>query len=61
MPFADDIRNFLFASLDTRLVRRKGKVLMEHRCLPTDKHITAMGDFVDAMDLMDTGEKDEDR
>ena len=59
MPFADDIRNFPFASLDT-LVTRKGEVLTEHPYLPTDKQIAAMEDFVDAMDLMDAGERDED-
>ncbi|KAI0668689.1 SPOC domain-like protein [Trametes maxima] len=59
MPFADDVRNFTFASLQT-LINKKGEVVKEHPYLPTDKQLDAMADFVDAMDLMDAGEKDEE-
>ncbi|KAH9949516.1 SPOC domain-like protein [Amylocystis lapponica] len=58
MPFAEDVRNFPFASLD-RLVTRKGEVLEQHPYLPTTEQMDAMENFVDAMDLMDAGEKDE--
>ncbi|KAI0932900.1 hypothetical protein AcW2_001392 [Taiwanofungus camphoratus] len=59
MPFADDVRNFTFASLDT-LISRKGEVITKHPYLPTEEQMEAMDHFVDAMDLMDAGEKDED-
>ncbi|KAF8665093.1 hypothetical protein AX16_000561 [Volvariella volvacea WC 439] len=59
MPFADDIRKYTFASL-TRLVNKKGEVLTEHPYLPTEAQQEAMDNFVDAMDLMTAGEKDEE-
>ncbi|KAF6765925.1 SPOC domain-like protein [Ephemerocybe angulata] len=59
MPFADDVRRYAFASLD-HLVSKKGEVITEHPYLPTEEQLEAMDDFVDAMDLMDAGEKDEE-
>ncbi|KAH9855805.1 SPOC domain-like protein [Lenzites betulinus] len=59
MPFADDVRNFTFASLE-KLINKKGEVVEEHPYLPTNEQLDAMEKFVDAMDLMDVGEKDED-
>ncbi|EJF58779.1 SPOC domain-like protein [Dichomitus squalens LYAD-421 SS1] len=59
MPFADDIRNFPFASLET-LINKKGEVVTEHPYLPTNEQMDAMEQFVDAMDLSDAGEKDEE-
>ena len=59
MPFADDVRKYTFASLD-HLVNKKGEVLTEHSYLPTEDQLEAMDHFVDAMDLMDAGEKDEE-
>ena len=59
MPFADDIRNFPFASLET-LVNKRGEVIKEHPYLPNDEQMEAMEKFVDAMDLMEAGEKDEE-
>ncbi|GBE78688.1 ATP-dependent DNA helicase II subunit 2 [Sparassis crispa] len=59
MPFADDVRNFPFASLDT-LISKKGETLAKHPYLPTEEQVDAMEQFVDAMDLSDAGEKDED-
>ncbi|KAI8983219.1 SPOC domain-like protein [Trametes punicea] len=59
MPFADDVRNFPFASLEM-LINKKGEVVKEHPYLPTNEQMDAMERFVDAMDLMDAGEKDED-
>ncbi|PPQ66770.1 hypothetical protein CVT26_009756 [Gymnopilus dilepis] len=58
MPFADDVRKYTFASLDT-LINKKGEVLKEHPYLPTKQQQEAMDKFVDAMDLMDAGDKDE--
>ncbi|KAJ7789458.1 ku80-like protein [Mycena olivaceomarginata] len=59
MPFADDVRKYTFASLDN-LVSKKGEVLKEHAYIPTETQLEAMDNFVDAMDLMDAGEKDEE-
>ncbi|KAJ6519234.1 ku80-like protein [Mycena sanguinolenta] len=59
MPFADDVRKYTFASLDN-LVSKKGEVLKEHAYIPTEAQLGAMDAFVDAMDLMEAGEKDEE-
>ncbi|PPQ90435.1 hypothetical protein CVT25_014953 [Psilocybe cyanescens] len=57
-PFADDVRKYTFASLD-KLVNKKGEILTKHPYLPTQEQLEAMDKFVDAMDLMDAGEKTE--
>ncbi|KAI3621834.1 ku family dna [Moniliophthora roreri] len=59
MPFADDVRKYTFASLD-HLVNKKGEVLTEHPYIPTKEQQRAMDNYVDAMDLMETGPKDEE-
>ena len=59
MPFADDLRNFPFASLDN-LVSKTGDKVTSHPYLPTEEQEKAMERFVDAMDLMDAGEKNEE-
>ncbi|OBZ80021.1 ATP-dependent DNA helicase II subunit 2 [Grifola frondosa] len=59
MPFADDVRSFPFASLDT-LITKSGEVLTKHPYLPNEEQMEAMENFVDTMDLMEAGEKDED-
>lgn len=59
MPFADDVRKYTFASLDN-LVSKKGEVITEHPFIPTEKQLDAMDNFVDSMDLMDAGDKDDD-
>ncbi|KAG6841529.1 hypothetical protein C0991_009894 [Blastosporella zonata] len=59
MPFADDVRKYNFASLDN-LVSKKGEVLTEHPFIPTEEQLEAMDSFVDGMDLMDAGERDEE-
>ena len=59
MPFADDVRKYTFASLDN-LVSKKGKLITEHPYLPTEEQLDAMDKFVDSMDLMDAGDKDQD-
>jgi ATP-dependent DNA helicase 2 subunit 2 len=58
MPFADDVRKYTFASLDN-LISKKGERITQHPYIPTEVQIQAMDQFVDAMDLMDAGEKDE--
>ena len=59
MPFADDVRNYPFASLET-LINKKGEIVTEHPYLPTNEQMDAMEEFVDAMDLTDAGEKNEE-
>ncbi|TFK38608.1 hypothetical protein BDQ12DRAFT_683054 [Crucibulum laeve] len=59
MPFADDVRKYTFASLDN-LVSKKGETITEHPYIPTETQQEAMDDFVDEMDLMGAGEKDEE-
>ncbi|EPQ61200.1 SPOC domain-like protein [Gloeophyllum trabeum ATCC 11539] len=59
MPFADDVRKYTFASLEN-LVNKNGERILKHPYLPTNEQLDAMDNFVDAMDLMDAGEKDEE-
>lgn len=59
MPFADDVRKYTFPSL-FKLVNKAGKEVTEHPFLPTEKQMEFMEKFVDAMDLMDCGAKDEE-
>ncbi|KZT68787.1 SPOC domain-like protein [Daedalea quercina L-15889] len=59
MPFAEDVRNFPFPSL-SNLVSKKGERITTHPYLPTQEQMEVMERFVDAMDLMDAGEKDEE-
>ncbi|KAF9242344.1 SPOC domain-like protein [Melanogaster broomeanus] len=59
MPFADDARHYTFPSLST-LTSRSGEKITKHPYIPTEEQLEAMDKFVDAMDLMQGGEKDED-
>ena len=59
MPFAEDVRNCPFPSLEN-LISKKGERITSHPYLPTEEQMEAMDHFVDAMNLMDAGEKDED-
>ncbi|EMD41347.1 hypothetical protein CERSUDRAFT_146244 [Gelatoporia subvermispora B] len=59
MPFADDIRNFPFGSLD-KLVSKTNNTVTSHPYLPTKEQESAMDRFVDEMDLMNAGEKNEE-
>jgi ATP-dependent DNA helicase 2 subunit 2 len=59
MPFADDVRKYTFASLE-KLVSKKAELITEHSYLPTEEQLDAMDKFVDSMDLMDAGDKDQD-
>lgn len=58
LPFAEDARQYRFPPLD-KVMTVTGKTLTEHRFLPNDKLMRAMGDFVESMDLS-TFEKDEE-
>ncbi|BGP23482.1 ATP-dependent DNA helicase 2 subunit 2 [Rhodotorula toruloides] len=58
-PFAEDIRPFQFPSLE-RIFNRKQVRKMEHKFLPTDEMDEAMKEFVDAMDITQAGEPDEE-
>ncbi|KAI0307520.1 SPOC domain-like protein [Multifurca ochricompacta] len=59
MPFADDVRKYTFSPLQN-LSNRRGEKVTSHPYLPTHEQIGAMDRFVDAMNLMEAGEKDED-
>lgn len=59
MPFADDVRKYTFLPLQN-LSNRKGEKVTTHPYLPTFEQIEAMDRFVDALDLMEAGEKDDD-
>ena len=59
MPFADDVRKYTFAHL-LNLSNRKGEKVTTHPYLPTHEQMEAMDRFVDAMDLMEAGERDDD-
>ena len=41
-------------------MNKRGEVIKEHPYLPNDEQMEAMEKFVDAMDLMEAGEKDEE-
>ncbi|KAJ3563470.1 hypothetical protein NP233_g8920 [Leucocoprinus birnbaumii] len=59
MPFADDVRRYTFASL-TNLISKSGEQITTHPYLPTESQQEAMDNFVDSMDLMAAGDKDEE-
>ncbi|CAI7665480.1 unnamed protein product [Penicillium bialowiezense] len=50
LPYAEDVRSYRFPPLD-KLVTVSGKVLNEHRNLPSAALKDAMSDYVDSMDL----------
>ncbi|KAH6633693.1 ATP-dependent DNA helicase-like protein II [Boeremia exigua] len=58
LPFEEDIRRYKFPPLDRKLTV-SGKVITEHRDLPTADLTSAMDAYVDAMDLS-TFAEDED-
>ncbi|KAG1777312.1 SPOC like C-terminal domain-containing protein [Suillus placidus] len=59
MPFADDVRKYTFACLE-KLVSKNGESVTKHPYLPTEDQLEAMGKFIDTMDIMDSGEKDDE-
>jgi ATP-dependent DNA helicase 2 subunit 2 len=58
LPFAEDVRSYRFPPLD-KIVTVSGKVVTQHRNLPSDDLQSAMNEFVDKMDLSTLG-TDED-
>lgn len=58
LPFAEDIRSYKFPPLD-RVVTVSGKIITEHRNLPTNELKAAMSNYVDRMDLSTFGKDDE--
>lgn len=59
LPFAEDIRSYQFPPLD-KIVTVSGKELTQHRHLPNDDLLEAMGDYVDRMDLSVLSAEDEE-
>lgn len=58
LPFEEDMRRYKFPPLDRKLTV-SGKVITEHKDLPTNDLMSAMSDYVDALDLSTLG-RDED-
>jgi len=58
LPFEEDMRRYKFPPLDRKLTI-SGKVITEHKDLPTDDLTSAMSAYVDSMDLS-TFDTDED-
>lgn len=58
MPFADDVRKYNFAPLEY-LTNKRGDRVTKHPYIPTEDQLDAMDNFVDALDLMNAGEKNE--
>jgi ATP-dependent DNA helicase 2 subunit 2 len=54
VPFQEDIRKYRFPQLGV-VKTISGKVLEEHRTLPSKELDDAMSDYVDSMDLMTAG------
>ncbi|GLI73754.1 ATP-dependent DNA helicase yku80 [Penicillium ochrochloron] len=50
LPFAEDVRSYRFPPLD-KVVTVSGKIVTEHRNLPTEDLQQAMSDYVDSMEL----------
>ena len=50
LPFTEDVRAYKFPPLD-KVITVSGKVITEHRNLPSDALIKAMSDYIDRMDL----------
>lgn len=58
LPFTEDMRSYKFPPLD-RVMTVSGKEIREHRNLPNEALISAMGDYVDHMDLSRMAKDDE--
>ncbi|KMU81908.1 Ku80 [Coccidioides immitis RMSCC 3703] len=55
LPFAEDTRSYRFPPLD-KIVTVSGKVVKEHRNLPSDDLLETMGKYVEDMDLSEFDE-----
>ena len=58
LPFAEDLRAYRFPPVD-KVLTVSGKVLTEHRYLPSKKLLDSMSNFVDDMMLTDENGEDE--
>ena len=58
LPFAEDFRQHKFPPLD-RIPTFSGKILKEHRHLPSESLLTSMGTYIDSMDLSKAAKNDE--
>ncbi|KAI9721872.1 MAG: ATP-dependent DNA helicase II subunit 2 [Chrysothrix sp. TS-e1954] len=58
LPFAEDIRSYRFPPLD-RIITVSGKKVIEHRNLPSEYLQEAMAEYVEEMDLSNSGKTDE--
>jgi ATP-dependent DNA helicase 2 subunit 2 len=56
LPFAEDVRSYRFPPLD-KIITVSGKVVTEHRNLPSDSLKDAMSDYVDSMELETTNDE----
>lgn len=55
LPFAEDVRSYHFPPLD-KIVTVSGKVVKEHRNLPSDDLLSTMSKYVGSMELSETDE-----
>ena len=58
LPFNEDVRAYRFPPID-KIVTVSGKVVTQHRNLPSQDLMQAMSDFVDAMDISQLDRNDE--
>ena len=56
LPFAEDVRSYRFPPLD-KIITVSGKVVTEHRNLPSTALKNAMSDYVDSMDFVTTNDE----
>ncbi|KAK1147444.1 ATP-dependent DNA helicase yku80 [Aspergillus melleus] len=57
LPFAEDVRTYRFPPLD-RVITVSGKVVTQHRNLPSDDLQNAMDKYVNSMEMVDTDDDD---
>ncbi|KAB8232911.1 ATP-dependent DNA helicase 2 subunit KU80 [Aspergillus alliaceus] len=55
LPFAEDVRTYRFPPLD-KVITVSGKVVTQHRNLPSDDLLDVMSKYVNSMELVDTDE-----
>ncbi|KGO71826.1 DNA helicase, ATP-dependent, Ku type [Penicillium italicum] len=58
LPFAEDVRSYRFPPLD-KIITVSGKVVTEHRNLPSAALKDAMSNYVDSMDFVTTNDEGE--
>lgn len=55
LPFAEDVRSYRFPPLD-KIMTVSGKVIKEHRNLPSDDLLAAMENYVNSAELSELNE-----